>query len=268
VAQIIFLGTAGSAAVASKNLRSSGGIILKVDENLQFHLDPGPGAMQKARECNVNPHHTTAVLVTHNHINHCNDLNLVIEAMTHSGLERRGVIMGSKSVLQPIDGGHPFITRYHQNLVERIIPLEKDHKIAIESVEINTIPVEHSDPTAIGFKIVCPHFTMGYPGDTILTPQLVEGLKGSDVLVLNVPYPGKRGQGLNLDTDAAIKIVSQVKPRLVIITHFGLEMLKADPMFEARTIQQATGIQTIAASDGLTISPTGYGNYHSPIKGF
>jgi len=45
-------------------------------------------------------------------------------------------------------------------------------------------------------------------------------------------------------------------------------MLKADPMHEARLIQQATGVQTIAASDGLTISPTGYGNYHSPVKGF
>ncbi|MBI4151778.1 MBL fold metallo-hydrolase [Candidatus Woesearchaeota archaeon] len=268
MAKIIFLGTAGSAAVASKNIRSSGGIILAIDDSLQFHIDPGPGALQKARECNVNPHRTTAVLVTHNHINHCNDLNLVIEAMTHSGLERRGVVLGSKSVVQPTDGSHPFITRYHQNLVERIIPLEKNHKIGIESVEIQTIPVEHADPTAVGFKLFCPGFTMSYPGDTIFTPQLVEHLKGTDVLILNVPYPGKRGQGLNLDSDAAIKIISQAKPRLAVITHFGQEMIKADPMFEARQIQQATGVQTIAASDGLTISPTGYGNYHSPIKGF
>lgn len=268
MAQIIFLGTAGSAAVAGKNIRSSGGIILKIDESLQFHLDPGPGALQKARECNVNPHHTNVVLVTHNHINHCNDLNLVIEAMTHSGLERRGVVLGSKSVLQPQEGSHPFITRYHQNLVEKIIPLEKNHKIAIESVEIQTIPVEHTDSTAIGFKLFCPGFIVGYPGDTIFTLPLVESLQGTDVLILNVPYPGKRSQGSNLDSEAAIKLINQVNPRLVVISHFGLEMLKADPMFEARQIQLATGVQTIAASDGLTISPTGYGNYHSPVKGF
>ncbi len=268
MAKIVFLGTAGSAAVAGKSLRSSGGFIIKIDETLQFHLDPGPSALQRARDFGINPNHTTAVLVTHNHINHCNDLNLVIEAMTHSGLEHRGVVLGSKSVLQPGDSGHPFITRYHQNLVERVIPLEKSHRIAIETVEIQTLPVEHTDPTAIGFKMLCPGFSVGYPGDTILTPQLLESLNGSEVLILNVPYPGKRSQGSNLDSDSAIKIINQVKPRLAIITHFGLEMLKAGPMFEARQIQQATGVQTIAASDGLAISPTGYGNYHSPVKGF
>jgi len=268
VAQIIFLGTAGSAAVASKNIRSSGGIILRIDDAFQFHLDPGPGALPKAHEYGINPHNTTAVLVSHNHINHCNDLNLVIEAMTHSGLERRGVILGSKSTLQPGENSHPFITRYHHNLVERVIPMEKNHKVALESVEIHALPVEHTDQTAIGFKLFCPGFVVSYPGDTSLTPQLTESLVGTDVLILNVPYPGKRAQGSNLDSDTAIKLINQIKPRLAVITHFGLEMLKADPMHEARLIQQATGVQTIAASDGLTISPTGYGNYHSPVKGF
>ncbi|MBR9683753.1 hypothetical protein GOV03_04400, partial [Candidatus Woesearchaeota archaeon] len=43
-----------------------------------------------------------------------------------------------------------------------------------------------------------------------------------------------------------------------IISHFGLEMLKADPILEAREIQKQTGVQTIAAKDGLIISPETY----------
>ena len=77
MANIIFLGTAGSSAVVGKQLRASGGIILQVEE-LQFHLDPGPGALAKAKEFGVNLHHNTAILVSHNHINHCNDVNVVI----------------------------------------------------------------------------------------------------------------------------------------------------------------------------------------------
>lgn len=266
MARIIFLGTAGSTAVVSKQLRSSGGIVLQV-EDLQFHLDPGPGALQKAKEFGVNPQHTTAVLVSHHHINHCNDLNAVVDAMTHSGIEHRGVILGSKSVLQGHEESHPFLTKYHQSLVEKIIPLEKNHKIGFDLVEVNALPAEHTDTTAIGFKFFFPKFTLSYTGDTTVTPQLLESLVGTDILILNVPYPGRKATGMNLDSAAALEIISQVRPKLVILTHFGLDMIKADPINEARELQRITGIQTIAATDGLAISTDGLA-LKSPVKGY
>jgi len=267
LASIIFLGTAGSSAVVSKQFRSSGGIILQV-EDLQFHLDPGPGALNKAREYGVNLNHNTAILVSHNHINHCNDINVIIDAMTHSGIEQRGIVLGSKSIFQEQEYSHPFLTKYHQNLVERIIPLEKNHKVGIELVEINSLSVEHSDPTAIGFKFFCPKFILSYTGDTQVNDKLLEELSGTDILILNVPYPENKGRGMNLDTNSAIKIISHVRPKVAVITHFGLEMLKADPVQEARTIQRITGVQTIAARDGLLIAPESYRTPNSPIKGF
>lgn len=267
MAKIIFLGTAGSSAVVSKQLRSSGGIILQV-EDFQFHLDPGPGALNKAKEYGVSLHNNTAVLVSHNHVNHCNDLNVVIDAMTHGGIEHRGIVLGSKSALQTIDNSHPTLSKYHQSLVEKIIPLEKNHKVGIELVEINALSVEHADPTSIGFKFFCPKFTLGYTGDTKLTPKLIEELIGTDILILNVPYPGEKGTGMNLDTKSAIQIISNVRPKLAVLTHFGLEMLKADPIQEAREIQRITGVQTIAAKDGLKINPEGYGQYKGPVRGY
>jgi ribonuclease BN (tRNA processing enzyme) len=267
VAQIIFLGTAGSTAVASKGIRSSGGIILRI-EDMQFHIDPGPGALIKCNQYGINPGHTTAVLVSHNHLNHCNDLNYVVDAMTHSGIEQRGIVLGSKSVLQTSEHSHPFLTRHHQQLVEKIIPLEKNHKVGIELVEINALPVEHTDSSALGFKFYCPKFTLAYTGDTVLTDELLHALTGTDILILNVPYPGNKGTGQNLDTESAMKIVSHVRPRLAILTHFGLEMLKADPIMEAREVQRITGVQTIAAADGLIIAPEGYGEMKSPVKGY
>ena len=267
MARIIFLGTAGSSSVARKQLRSSGGIIIQV-EDLQFHIDPGPGTLRKAHECGVNLHHTTAVLVSHNHINHCNDLNVVIDAMTHSGIEHRGIILASKSVLHNLEGSYPIITRYHQNLVERIITLEKNHKVGIELVEINALSVDHHDETAIGFKFFCPKFTLSYTGDTALTDELLEQLAGTDILILNVPFPGDMESGKNLNRSDAIKIISHVRPKLAILTHFGLEMIKADPLQEAREIQRITGVQTMAAKDGLAISPESYGTYRNPIKGY
>lgn len=265
--RLVFLGTAGSSAVASRQLRSSGGIIFQIDD-LQFHLDPGPGALHKAKEYGVNLQHTTAVLVSHHHLNHCNDLNMVIEAMAHGGLDRRGVILASKSVVQEGEHGFPVLTKYHQSLVERVIPLEKKHKVGVELIEINAFGAEHTDSSALGFKFFCPKLTISYTGDTALTDQLLEDLAGSDVLILNVPYPGNKGTGLNLDTFSTIKIISQVRPKMAVMTHFGLEMLKADPVNEAREVQRITGVQTIAATDGLSISLDGSTFMRPNVRGF
>lgn len=264
---ITFLGTAGSAAVATRQLRASGGIVLRIDD-LQFHLDPGPGALVKAREFGVSAQHTTAILVSHNHLNHCNDLNAVIEAMTHAGLEHRGVILASKSVLQATEDSHPILTKYHQGLVEKIIPMEKNHKVGIELIEIHALAADHTDQSSIGFKFFAPKFTLSYTGDTAFTQELVDQLAGTDILILNVPYPGNKAEGKNLDTESAIKIVSAVRPRVVVLTHFGLEMLKADPLNEAREVQRLTGVQTIAAKDGLSIVAEGYGVHKANVRGF
>ncbi len=267
MAKIIFLGTAGDPAVMGKQLRASGGFILQIDD-LQFHFDPGPGSLNKMRDFGINPHHTTAILVTHNHINHCNDVNAVIDAMTHGGIEHRGVILGSKSLFLPVDGNYPVLTKYHLGLVEKVIPMELDHKVAMEFIEINALPVDHTDSSAVGFKLFCPRFTLAYTGDTAFTPELVESLKGSDILILNVPYPEDKAIGKNLDTHTALEIINQVRPKLAILTHFGLEMLKTDPLNEAREIQRLTGIQTIAAQDGLAITPEGQDQSYSPVKGY
>ncbi len=140
--------------------------------------------------------------------------------------------------------------------------------MGVELIEIHALSAEHNDETAIGFKFFCPRFTLSYSGDTKLTPKLLEELSGTDILILNVPLPGDKGGEHNLDTNSAIQIISAVRPKVAILTHFGLEMLKADPLQEAREVQRITGIQTIAARDGLTVTPEGYGPPRSPIKGF
>lgn len=255
--QIIFLGTAGDSSVTARQWRASGGIVLKIND-LQFHIDPGPGALNKAKEYGINLRGHTAILVSHAHLNHCNDLNILIEAMTLSGLDKRGVLIANKTVVQGSENYRPYLTLYHQTLLEKIIVLEDNQKAAIEIVEIHALRAEHTDPQTLGFKFFCPRFTLSYSSDTHYNRGLVSGMEGSDILILNVPYPSHKAKNLNLDREGAIKIIRKIKPRLAIITHFGLEMLKADPLLEAREIQKQTQIQTIAAKDGLVVSPESY----------
>ena len=45
---------------------------------------------------------------------------------------------------------------------------------------------------------------------------------------------------------------------MAIITHFGINFLKADPLYEVREIQKQTNCQVIAAKDGMVVNPISY----------
>lgn len=255
--KIIFLGIGGDSIVVGKQLRASGGIILQVGDN-QFHIDPGPGALTQAKEYDVNLRNNTAVFSSHNHINHCSDLNAVIEAMTYGGMDRKGVAVCNKTVYNGNDDYYPAISKFHKNCVERSIAIEEGQKLGINEIEIRALSAIHSEPHTIGFKFFTPKFTLTYTSDTGYDKTLAHEYKESDIIIFNVQFPGDMKKHHYLCSDEVIKILKDVKPRLAIIQHFGIKMLNADPLNEAREIQKKTKVQTIAATDGMTINPVSY----------
>ncbi|MFH1511441.1 MAG: MBL fold metallo-hydrolase, partial [Candidatus Woesearchaeota archaeon] len=74
----------------------------------------------------------------------------------------------------------------------------------------------------------------------------------------NVVHPFGTKAKDNLSSDDVIRIVEKIKPQLTVITHFGVKMLQADPLQEAREIQKKTGQQVVAAKDGFSFNPMSY----------
>jgi ribonuclease BN (tRNA processing enzyme) len=249
--RLVFLGTGGDAIVVGKQARLAGGIVLFAEGN-QFHIDPGPGALAKAREYGVNLRSTIAVLVSHNHLNHCNDTNAVISAMTLGGLDRKGVLITNKTVYEGSDSMEPGISRYHKALVEKNKILEPGQRVGINEIEIWATHTVHSEPAAIGFKFITPQFVLGYTGDTGYSVQLLEDFKGCDIMILNVVHPKEHTDPNNLNVADAVKLLSEIKPRTAIVTHFGV---KLEDLAEVRLIQRESGVETIAARDGMAINP-------------
>ena len=255
--RIIFLGTGGSQAVTGKQYRATGGIVIQTGEH-QFHLDPGPGALTRSAEYSINPRETTAVFCTHAHLTHCNDVNVLLEAMTHAGEDKRGLLVANRTLLEGSNSFDPYVTNYHKRCVERVILFEKGQKLGIDNLEIHATPTAHKDTNAIGLKFFTPDFVLTYSGDTKFNKESTKFYKNSDILVLNVVNPGGVEEGDNLNVNSAIKIVNTVAPKLLVITHFGIKALKADPLIMARQIQRVTQVQTLAAKDGMVINPQSY----------
>ncbi len=211
-----------------------------------------------AKNAGINLRATTALLVSHNHINHCNDINAVIDAMTYSGFDRKSVLVSNKTVINGRPNEEPFLQKRYRDFLERCIVLKAGRKVGINDVEIIALKAKHSDPSAIGFKLITPEYTISYSGDTMYSVETLAGYENSNVLILNVPCLNKEEDRYNLCKDDAIKIISAVKPRLAIITHFGANFIKSDPLYEARGMQKETNVQVIAATDGMIINPLSY----------
>ena len=251
---ILFLGTAGDEVVASKQIRSTGGIVINIG-GYQFMLDPGPGTLSQAAKYNVNLRENTAVLVSHAHINHCNDVNAVLAAMSHNKLDIKGVLIANDTVVNGDETTKPYLTNFHKNCVERIIIPAPDQKIGIEDIEIKALKTKHTDKKAIGFKFITPKFNIVYSSDTGYNAELIKEYAGTDILILNVVEPFDKKQEFNLNSDDAVNIIQRVKPQLAIITHFGKDMIEVNPVYQAREISKATGVNVMAAEEGEVIDP-------------
>jgi ribonuclease BN (tRNA processing enzyme) len=247
--RLIFLGTGGDPTVTGKQTLASGGIVLQT-EGMQFHLDPGPGALVYSNRYGINPRENTAVLVSHNHIGHCNDVNAILAATSFAGLDPQSVLIASKSVAEN------YLTEFHKTCVERVIVVKEDDKVGLNKVEIHAIRAVHpQDDTAVGFKFICPKFTLLYSGDTEYFRDMQEVYKDIDILILNTQEPPGRKKKGHLSSDDVLTLLEKVRPNLVILTHFSSKFLQVDPLMIAREIHLKTGVQVIIAKDGMIINP-------------
>jgi ribonuclease BN (tRNA processing enzyme) len=255
--RILFLGTAGDEVVTSKQIRASGGIIIQT-QGYQFMIDPGPGALNQAKKYKINLRENTAVLVSHAHINHCNDINAVLAAMSHNKLDTKGVLIANNTLVNGDEKTKPYLTEFHKGCVERIIIPNPGQKVGIEDIEIITLKAKHTDPKTVGFKFITPKFSLVYSSDTGYNTELIREYANTDILILNTVYPFEKKRDFNLNSDDSVNIIKRVNPKLAIITHFGKEMMEANPVYQARDISKTTGIDVIAAEDGTSIDPIEY----------
>lgn len=58
---------------------------------------------------------------------------------------------------------------------------------------------------------------------------------------------------MHLSLKDAEKIITANKPKLSILTHFGMTMIKAKPWEIAEQLSDKLGVKVIAASDGMEI---------------
>ncbi|MDQ6826107.1 MAG: MBL fold metallo-hydrolase [Candidatus Eremiobacteraeota bacterium] len=251
--RILFLGTGGARFVVARQIRASGGMWMTFGET-RIHVDPGPGALVRAL-CAVPPcvpAQLDALVLSHKHLDHSNDINVMIEAMTQGGFRSRGVLLAPLDALE----GEPVVHPYARHFVRRTEVLkERAGPYQIGDVEVRT-SVKHVHAV----ETYGLHFTYG---DLVVSylpcGRYFEGLIEDyashipSVLILNVLRYRDSMDVDHLTFDNARQIIAGVKPKVAIMSHFGTKMLERDPNFLARELEDELGLRVIAARDMIEL---------------
>ncbi len=234
--------------VVLNQLRKSGGFWLKLD-GVNILQDPGPGSLVMVHQLRFKPRNLDAIILSHRHIDHSNDVNVMVEAMTMGGFQPRGKLIVPSDCLN----SDPVVLEYVRPFVE-ITEIKKDMEISLGNIKIS-FPIQNMHPVeTYGMIYKFSSGKLGYIPDTEYFPELGATYKGVDFLILNVVRMKTDKKIRHLNMDDASALINEIKPKLAILTHFGLQVLKSSPELQARNISEKTGVDVRAAYDGMNIN--------------
>jgi phosphoribosyl 1,2-cyclic phosphodiesterase len=244
---IKFLGTAGARFVMIRQLRHSGGIWVKA-QGTNILIDPGPGSLVRCSSSRpkLDPQALDGIILTHRHLDHSGDINVMIEAMTEGGFKKRGMVFCPADALD----GDPVILKYLRNFPQKIQVLAPQKTYTCGSFKF-TASMRHEHPVeTYGLRFRLGKKEIGYMVDTGYFPALLKFYK-TDILIIGVVFVDPRPDIGHLSLVEARNIIEKLKPPETILTHFGMRMLMARPRELAEKLSQELGRNVVAAYDGM-----------------
>ncbi len=252
--EVVFLGTGGGRFNLIKQIRATGGFRINTDV-ANIHVDPGPGALVRSHQFAQDPLSIDCVIVSHHHTDHVSDAQVMVEAMTHYTLKKRGIFIGSKNTIE--QNG---ISKWHQKLVATCWAAEPFVKKRFSTekgeFEIEILPMKHGEPTTFGFKLYVDK-VLGYISDTEFQDWYGEKFQGCDLLIINCSKYKPDKYGGHLTVADTIAILKEAKPKIAVITHLGMTMLNNNPEKIAEKVAEESGVRVIAAHDGMRLELNG-----------
>ena len=258
--ELVILGSGGGRHHIRTQHRATGGFLYKFN-GIQSHLDPGPGAIVRMNQYGEDPVKTELFIVSHSHVDHYNDLSVVIESsreLLHDknhNYYKKGLLLTTDEVLH-------LISDYHLQMVERMVTFKAGDKIKYKGAEIIGTKVVHSpNNEGFGIRFNLENYSLAYSSDTMVFDGFSEQFDGVKILILNLLRPDSVTCKRHVCTDEVIPYLNKIDPPLetLIISHFGSFMdgprsQKNHVPSQVAKLQKKTNIKRIiAAEDGLKL---------------
>jgi phosphoribosyl 1,2-cyclic phosphodiesterase len=246
--KLTFMGTAGARFMVAKQVAASGGLYLE-EGGTRLALDPGPGAVVQYAKRKVDLTRLDGILLSHRHLDHCGDVNVMIEAMTEGGFRPRGTLFCPGDALDE----DPVVLRYLRHFPNEVVRLEAETAYRLGELSFETTKRHIHGVETYGFR-----FGHGSPARLgwVTDSKYYEGIAHdhlADVMLIHTVLAHSRPELPHLGLDDAERIIREARPRLAVITHYGMQVWRAHPWEVAADLSQRTGVEVKAARDGMAL---------------
>lgn len=243
--EIIFLGTSGARFVIAKQLRATGGLFFRIGGK-NILVDPGPESYYRFLTFvpRFNPEKIDAIILTHKHIDHSADINVYLDVITEGGFKKNGLLIAPSDAF----GNEGVVYKYLLEFLNEVKIIKPEWELNIDGVKI-TFPIKHQHRVeTYGLKLSYNNYTISYITDTKFFPALIPVYK-ADIVIMNL-LKLESSEIDHLSVADCTEIINGIRPKVAIITHFGMTIIKAGPWNIARQLKEKTGITVLAAEDG------------------
>jgi len=242
---ITFLGTAGARMAVANQILASGGLWLNLN-GTEILIDPGPGCIVQSTKRKLRAEKLSAIILSHRHLDHSADVNIMVEAMTQGGFKPHGRLFAPADALET----EPVIFSYLRNYLDGVEVLQEGKSYSIGDISFAT-PIRHIHPVeTYGMLFRAAEHTVSYIADS----RYFDGLCSSysaELLIINVVFIEPKFSVDHLSVPDIKHIIAALKPKVAILTHFGMTMWQAKPWEIAQRLSQEIGVRVLAASDGM-----------------
>ena len=242
--KLTFMGTAGARFMVAKQIAASGGLFLE-ENGTRISLDPGPGAIIQYAQRGVDLTTLDAIVLSHRHLDHSGDVNVMLEAMTDGGFQHRGQLFCPADALDD----DPVVLKYVRRFPREIIRLAPETSYAVNGLRFTTSARHVHQSETYGFRF---GEKLGWITDSGYYDGIAEQHK-AEVIVIHTVLRECIPTLPHLCIADAERIIRDAKPRLALLTHYGTTVWRANPSEIAAELSQRTGIDVRAASDGLSL---------------
>jgi phosphoribosyl 1,2-cyclic phosphodiesterase len=238
------MGTAGARFMVARQVAASGGLFLE-DGETKIALDPGPGAVVAYAARKVDLTTLDAIVVSHRHLDHAGDVNVMIEAMTDGGFAHRGTLYCPSDALDD----DPVVLKYLRRFPREIVRLTPDTAYAVNGVAFTTSGRHVHQVETYGFRF---GDRLGWITDSAYYEGIAEQHR-AEVMLIHTILLHCHPSLPHLCVDDAERIIREAKPKLAVLTHYGMTVWRANPVEIAAELTQRIGSEVRAAYDGMTI---------------
>lgn len=232
--------------MVANQIQPSGGIWLKLG-GTEILVDPGPGTIVHAARRKLRAESLSAIILTHRHLDHSADTNIMVEAMTQGGFKPHGWLFAPADA---VTGPEPVLFTYLRQYLEGVELLQEGGSYSAGNVSFTT-PLRHIHPVeTYGLRFSAGENTFSLIPDGRYCDGLLQSY-GGELLIINVVFLEPRPTIDHLSISDAQHIIAVLKPKVAILTHFGMSMWRAHPWEIAARLSEETGVRVLAARDGL-----------------